>query len=300
MSADQASQRIVLRRGGGGFGNGGTATGNGRLMTVFTAPYRLLRWFWRRWWGKILVLLLASPFVLYFLLWLLFARGLPSAESLLHYQPELPTYVRDADGNPAQVFARERRVQLAYNEFPASLINAFLAAEDRTFFSHGGIDYPGLAGAVLDYVSKSGSGDRARGGSTITQQVAKIFFVGDEYSVTRKIREAFLARRIEATLTKEQILELYLNQIFLGRNAYGVQAAARAYFNRDVRELSLAEFAYLAEMFVNAGAHCVVLDFSNIDDAGGNLMTMADQVRRGVAWVYKNAEKFGGDARENV
>jgi penicillin-binding protein 1A len=221
---------------------------NDGLMAMFTAPYRLLRWFWRRWWGRILVLILASPFILYFLLWLLFARGLPSAESLLHYQPELPTYVRDADGTPVQVFARERRVQLAYDEFSAQLINAFLAAEDRTFFSHGGIDYPGLAGAVLDYVSKSGSGDRARGGSTITQQVAKIFFVGDEYSVTRKIREAFLARRIEATLTKQQILELYLNQIFLGRNAYGVQAAARAYFNKDVGQLSLAECAMLASL----------------------------------------------------
>ncbi|HYD11676.1 MAG TPA: PBP1A family penicillin-binding protein [Allosphingosinicella sp.] len=203
---------------------------------------------WRRWWGKIIVLILASPFILYFLLWLMFARGLPSAESLLHYQPELPTYVRDIDGSPAQVFARERRVQLAYGEFPAPLINAFLAAEDRTFFSHGGIDYPGLVGAVIDYVSKSGSGDRARGGSTITQQVAKIFFVGDEYSVTRKIREAFLARRIEATLTKEQILELYMNQIFLGRNAYGVQAAARAYFAKDVAQLTLAECAFLAAL----------------------------------------------------
>ena len=85
---------------------------------------------------------------------------------------------------------------------------------------------------------KSGSDERARGGSTITQQVAKIFFIGDEYSVTRKIREAFLARRIEATLTKQQILELYMNQIFLGRNAYGVQAAARAYFDKDVGEIS--------------------------------------------------------------
>src|SRR5690349_18209268 len=248
MSADQASQRIVLRRGGGGFGIGGALAPDGRLLAVLTAPYRLLRWFWQRWWGKIIVLILASPFILYFLLWLMFARGLPSAESLLHYQPELPTYVRDADGNPVQVFARERRVQLAYDEFPAPLINAFLAAEDRTFFSHGGIDYPGLAGAVLDYVSKSGSGDRARGGSTITQQVAKIFFIGDEYSVTRKIREAFLARRIEATLTKPQILELYMNQIFLGRNAYGVQAAARAYFGKDVGQLSLAECAMLAAL----------------------------------------------------
>ena len=158
----------------------------------------------------------------------------------------LPTYVRDINGEPVQAFARERRVQLAYQEFPPQLINAFLAAEDRTFFSHGGIDYPGVIGAVFDYISKTGTGERARGGSTITQQVAKIFFTGDEYSVTRKIREAFLARRIEAVLTKEQILELYLNQIFLGRNAYGVQAAARAYFNKDVGQLTLAEAAYLA------------------------------------------------------
>ena len=193
-----------------------------------------------------ILLLLSSPFLLYFLLWLLFARGLPSAESLLHYEPALPTYVRDINGEPVQSFARERRVQLAYDEFPARLINAFLAAEDRTFFSHGGLDYPGLVGAVWDYVAKTGSGERARGGSTITQQVAKIFFVGDEYSITRKIREAFLARRIESTLTKEQILELYLNQIFLGRNAYGVQAAARAYFNKDVGQLTLAECAFLA------------------------------------------------------
>ena len=158
----------------------------------------------------------------------------------------LPTYVRDINGEPVQTFARERRVQLAYREFPVPLINAFLAAEDRTFFSHSGIDYPGLLGAVWDYVSKAGTGERAHGGSTITQQVAKIFFVGNEYSVTRKIREAFLARRIESVLTKEQILELYLNQIFLGRNTYGVQAAARAYFNKDVGQLTLAESAFLA------------------------------------------------------
>ena len=191
-------------------------------------------------------MLLALPVIFYFILWLLFARGLPSAESLLNYEPVLPTYVRDANGEPVQTFARERRVQLAFDEYPPQLINAFLAAEDRTFFSHGGLDYPGLVGAVFDYIAKSGSGERARGGSTITQQVAKIFFTGDEYSVTRKIREAFLARRIELALTKQQILELYLNQIFLGRNAYGVQAAARAYFGKDVGQLTLAESAYLA------------------------------------------------------
>lgn len=201
---------------------------------------------WRRRWAKIALILLALPVLGYLLLWLLFARGMPSAESLLSYEPVLPSYVRDINGEPVQQFARERRVQLAYSEFPPQLINAFLAAEDRTFFSHGGIDFPGMVGAVVDYVSKAGTGERARGGSTITQQVAKIFFTGDEYSVTRKIREAFLARRIEATLSKQQILELYLNQIFLGRNAYGVQAAARAYFDKDVDQLTLPETAYLA------------------------------------------------------
>jgi len=213
--------------------------------TGLTDAWRAL---WRRLWGKAAIVLLGGPLLFYGLLWLLFAQGLPSAESLLTYQPPLPTNVRDIEGTPVQSFARERRVELAFAEYPPQLIDAFLAAEDRTFFSHGGIDYPGLVGAIGDYISKVGSGERARGGSTITQQVAKNLLLGDEYSVTRKIREAFLARRIEAVMTKEQILELYLNQIFLGRNAYGVQAAARAYFDRDVDQLSLPQMAYLAAL----------------------------------------------------
>jgi penicillin-binding protein 1A len=230
MSSDAAAQRITLRR------------PTGRLGGVLAFARRA----WKKRWVKVVAVLAALPFILYAVLWILFARGLPSAESLLNYEPVLPTYIRDVNGEPVQTFARERRVQLSYREFPAPLINAFLAAEDRTFFEHHGIDFPGLIGAVWDYVSKAGTGERAHGGSTITQQVAKIFFVGDEYSVTRKIREAFLARRIESVLSKEQILELYLNQIFLGRNAYGVQAAARAYFNKDVGQLNLAESAFLA------------------------------------------------------
>jgi penicillin-binding protein 1A len=205
-----------------------------------------LRDAWRRRWVKILAILVATPFILYFILLLIFARGLPSAETLLTYQPPLPSSVRDANGQPVQTFARERRVELSYDEFPPKLIDAFLSAEDKTFFSHHGIDYPGLIGAVGDYLRKAGTGERARGGSTITQQVAKNLLVGNEYSITRKIREAILARRIENVLTKQQILELYLNQIFLGRNAYGVEAAARAYFDKDVNQLSLPEAAYLA------------------------------------------------------
>ena len=189
---------------------------------------------------------LGGLLLIWLLVWLMFARDLPSADALLEYEPPLPTNVRSVEGTPVHSFARERRVQLAFDEYPQPLINAFLSAEDKTFFSHGGIDYPGLAGAVIDYVTKIGSGRRARGGSTITQQVAKNLLVGDEYSIKRKIREAILAYRIEAVLSKQQIMELYLNQIFLGRNAYGVQSAARAYFGKDVDRLALHEIAYLA------------------------------------------------------
>jgi penicillin-binding protein 1A len=178
--------------------------------------------------------------------WFTFVRGLPSVESLRAYEPPLPTNVRGIDGLPVQSYARERRVELSFAEYPPMLVRAFLAAEDKTFFEHGGVDYPGVAGAVIDYVSKIGSGRRAKGGSTITQQVAKNLLIGNEYSPTRKLKEAILAYKIEDTLSKQQILELYLNQIALGRNAFGVEAAAHAYFDKDLDELDLPQFAYLA------------------------------------------------------
>jgi penicillin-binding protein 1A len=203
---------------------------------------------WGKRWVRILALLASIPIILYVLLWLLFARGLPSGESLLTYQPPLPTNVRGIEGETVQTFARERRVELAFAEYPEVLVNAFTSAEDKTFFEHGGLDYPGFIKAVVNYTLSLGSGDRVAGGSTITQQVAKNLLLGDEYSVTRKIKEAFLARRIENVLSKPQILELYLNQIFLGRNAYGVQAASRAYFDKDVDQIQLHEAAYLATL----------------------------------------------------
>jgi penicillin-binding protein 1A len=239
---DSPTQRLTIRR--GAFARFADWTRSlGERFEPYSGPFRA---FWRKRWVKLLAVLAALPFLAYGILWVLFARDLPSAESLLNYQPALPTYVRAADGSTVQAFARERRVELAYEEYPQQLVDAFTSAEDKTFFEHGGIDWPGLAGAVVDYVGKAGSGERARGGSTITQQVAKNLLLGDEYSVTRKIKEAFLARRIEATLSKQQILELYLNQIFLGRNAYGVQAASRAYFDKDVDQLALHEVAFLA------------------------------------------------------
>ena len=206
---------------------------------------RLDPWFENKWarrgaWG------LFGGLMLMALVFVIFATNIPSSEKLLAYQPPLPTNVRGYNGNPVQTFARERRVELAYDEYPPVVIQAFISAEDKTFFSHGGLDYPGLFGAVFDYATKSVTGGRAKGGSTITQQVAKYLLQDDEYAISRKIREMILAFRLEDTLSKEQILELYLNSIFLGRNAYGIQAASRAYFDKDVADLTLPEAAYLA------------------------------------------------------
>ncbi|MFL6829090.1 MAG: penicillin-binding protein 1A [Sphingomicrobium sp.] len=202
---------------------------------------------WERKWVRRVTWTGTGLFAFFAAIWLYFASGLPSSETLLAYQPPLPTNVRGYDGTPVQTFARERRVELSYDEYPPLVIRAFISAEDKGFFKHHGIDFPGLVGAVFDYTAKSVTGGgRAKGGSTITQQVAKYLLRDSSYNVGRKIREAILAFRLESTLTKQQILELYLNSIFLGRNAYGVQAASRAYFDKDVNELTLPEAAYLA------------------------------------------------------
>ena len=198
---------------------------------------RMFRWF---------AGLCVAGLVFFVAAYMAIGAGLPSADRLLTYQPPLPTMVRGADGEIVNSYARERRVQLRYVDFPKQLQDAFLSAEDKTFWTHGGVDFGGLAGAVVDYVSKLGTGQRAKGGSTITQQVAKNILVGDEYSITRKLKEMILARRIEGVLTKQQILELYLNEIPLGRQSFGVQAASRAYFDKDVKDLDLHEAAFLA------------------------------------------------------
>jgi penicillin-binding protein 1A len=196
-----------------------------------------------RWWFRILAAVLFLVGAVWFLIWLLIARNLPSVETLRTYEPPLPTFVRSADGTPIHSYARERRVQLSYDEYPKSLIFAFLAAEDKTFFEHHGVDFPGVVSALLNNLTTSG---RPVGASTITQQVAKNLLVGNEVSYLRKAKEAILAWRIEDTLTKQQILELYLNSIELGRNAGGVDAAAHAYFGKELKQLSLEQMAYLA------------------------------------------------------
>ena len=178
---------------------------------------------WARVWVRWLAWAAAALFALVAAMWIYFASTLPSSQYLLSYQPDLPTNIRGYDGVPVQTFARERRVQLSYDEYPPLVVQAFISAEDKDFFSHHGVDVTGLMGAVLDYSRKSVfGGGRAKGGSTITQQVAKYLLKDSSYNIGRKAREAILAFRLEDTLSKQQILELYLNSIFLGRNAYGV------------------------------------------------------------------------------
>ncbi|MEG3181107.1 penicillin-binding protein 1A [Sphingomonas sp. LT1P40] len=196
-----------------------------------------------RWWFRILAWLLLLAGVGTAVLWALLLRDLPSADKLRDYEPPLPTNVRAGDGTPLRSYARERRVELSFEEYPKLMVGAFLSAEDKTFFQHSGVDYPGLVRAAWQGLT---SGETPRGTSTITQQVAKNLLLTNEVSYVRKAREAILAFRIENTLSKEQILELYLNQIALGRNAFGVEAAAHAYFDRDVKQLTIPQFAYLA------------------------------------------------------
>ena len=214
-----------------------------RLRRDSNAVIAWLREMWTRRWFRWLGYAALAGVLFIALIWVLFARDLPSVDQLRDYEPPLPTMVRDGEGKPVHSYARERRVQLEYSEYPQLLVRAYLAAEDRTFFSHGGIDYPGIVSAIITNLSNSG---RPIGASTITQQVAKNLLLTNEVSYTRKIREAILAMRIEDALTKEQILELYLNEIPLGRRSFGVQAASRAYFDKDVDQLQLHEMAFLA------------------------------------------------------
>jgi penicillin-binding protein 1A len=220
-----------------------------------TISYRLTRgigglWekrqlYWQRKRYRWAVYAVGALLVGWFLLWAFFLRSLPDAEALIEYQSPLPTVVRDIDGEPFHSYARERRVQLEYADFKPLLIRAYLSAEDKTFFSHGGIDYIGVLGAVFNNLFSSG---RSRGASTITQQVAKNLLLTNEYSYVRKVKEAVLAYRIEGALNKQQILSLYLNEIALGRQAFGVEAASQAYFGKSADELLLHEMAFLATL----------------------------------------------------
>src|SRR5882762_8138186 len=177
-----------------------------------------------------------------------YSRDLPDYSQLQDYEPPVMTRVHAADGALLGEYSKERRLYLPIQAVPKLVINAFLAAEDKNFYEHGGIDYSGMARAALLYAQNFGSNRRPQGASTITQQVAKNFLLTNEVSFTRKIKEALLAMRLERTYSKDKILELYLNEIYLGLGAYGVAAASLVYFDKSVNELTVAEAAYLAAL----------------------------------------------------
>jgi len=183
-----------------------------------------------------------------------FSQDLPDYSQLQNYEPPVMTRVHAADGALLGEYAKERRLYLPIQAVPKLVINAFLAAEDKNFFEHGGIDYQGMARAALLYAQNYGSNRRPQGASTITQQVAKNFLLTNEVSFSRKIKEALLAMRIERAYSKDKILELYLNEIYLGLGAYGIAAASLVYFDKSVNELTLAEAAYLAALPKSPGA----------------------------------------------
>lgn len=168
---------------------------------------------------------------------------LPSLDSLQHYQPKMPLTIYSADGEVIGIYGEQRREFTKIGDFPEVLRNAVIAAEDKRFYQHWGVDVWGVARAVVGNIVAGGV---QSGASTITQQVAKNFYLSSEKTFTRKFNEALLAYKIEQSLSKDKILELYFNQIYLGQRAYGFASAAQIYFNKDVRELTLAEAAMLA------------------------------------------------------
>ena len=167
---------------------------------------------------------------------------------LKNYKPPVSSKVYSGEGELVADFSKEKRVFVPYSSIPKNVINAFLSAEDKNFFSHPGVDAKGVLRAVVNNISNIISSNRLEGASTITQQVAKNFLLTNEVSINRKIKEAILAFRIERALSKERILELYLNQIYLGSGAYGIAAASLEYFDKSIREINYSEAALLAAL----------------------------------------------------
>lgn len=177
-----------------------------------------------------------------------FGRDLPDYTALKNYDPPIVTRVYAGDGRLLTEFATEKRVFTPIDIIPDIVKNAFIAAEDKNFYHHDGVDYIAIGRAMVSNLKNAGSGKRPEGASTITQQVAKNFLLSNEVSYKRKIREAILAFRMERAMSKEHLLELYLNEIYLGDGAYGVAAAALNYFNKSLEELSIAEAAFLGAL----------------------------------------------------
>lgn len=199
-----------------------------------------------RWWHYPVLLLVSLGLLAAILLTLaatLIYPNLPSLEVLTDYHPKIPLRIYTADGGLIGEFGEERRALVSIENVPAVMKQAILAAEDDRFYQHGGVDYMGVMRAALSNVT---SGGAREGASTITMQVARNFFLSSEKTISRKFSEVLLAMKIEHSLTKDQILELYINQIYLGQRAYGFAAAAQTYYGKPLEKISVAEAAMLA------------------------------------------------------
>jgi penicillin-binding protein 1A len=191
--------------------------------------------------------LLLFGILIFGILWT-YSNNIPDYKFLKNYKPPVSSKVYSGEGELVADFSKEKRIFVPYNSIPKNVINSFLSAEDKNFYSHPGVDAKGVLRAVVNNISNIISSKRLEGASTITQQVAKNFLLTNEVSFNRKIKEAILAFRIERALTKQRILELYLNQIYLGSGAYGVAAASLEYFDKSIKDLDYAEAALLAAL----------------------------------------------------
>ena len=195
----------------------------------------------------IIAIILSTFFIGFSALWY-FSSGLPDYKKLESYEPPVSSRVYANNGTLIAEYAIEKRLFIPYDSIPSPVINSFLSAEDKNFFNHPGIDPKGIVRAVINNFKNIADNKRLEGASTITQQVAKNFLLTNEVSLKRKIKEAILAFRIEKAYTKEKILELYLNQIYLGEGTYGIAAASLEYFDKSVKELNYPESALLAAL----------------------------------------------------
>ena len=192
-------------------------------------------------------LFLLTSLAILIILWT-FSNSIPDYRFLKNYKPPVSSKMYSGNGELVADFSKEKRIFIPYESIPKNVINSFLSAEDKNFFSHPGVDAKGVIRAVINNIQNIMTSKRLEGASTITQQVAKNFLLTNEVSLNRKLKEAILAFRIERALSKERILELYLNQIYLGSGAYGVAAASLEYFDKSIKELNYNEAALLAAL----------------------------------------------------
>ena len=195
----------------------------------------------------VIISLIALLFFLLSTLWY-FSAGLPDYKKLSNYQPPISSRVYSENGKLIAEYAIEKRLFVPFNSIPEVVVNSFLSAEDKNFFNHPGVDAKGILRAIIKNIKNISQNKRLEGASTITQQVAKNFLLTNEVSMKRKIKEAILAFRIERAYSKERILELYLNQIYLGQGTYGIAAASLEYFNKSIKELNYQDAALLAAL----------------------------------------------------